>query len=182
MLKIKGLTILFCVFFLMSTFSAISAKYKHFYHEVSEHFRNACLINEFSKSKYINYFENIGANVQFPKKKNIPFSMYVSIEDKDLISTFYDSPAKCCISVINVESEQFVGWMMEFLPLAEPVGAKVNSEKSIMVFKPRYTNRSLTIDSYNTSKGRVINLCRTDNSNALQIYSKYLNNIAPSNR
>jgi hypothetical protein len=172
MSKIKAPGSFLCIFFILSTYSAHSQNYKHFYHEASEHFKNACLLNEYSEVRYIKYFKSVGANVEYVNKTKIPFDIYASIEDKGFVSTFFREPSKCCISAINIEPGQFVSWMMKLLPLTDPVKVKVNSKKMLILFKPKYSNRLLTIDADKNQQtnNQTVNLCRTDNSNALKIY------------
>ena len=163
---------------ILCAFNAHSVQYDNFLHETADHFKHACLDNEFSQASFEAYYRKTGATVRSYSSGDFIAS---ATNPKGFLGTLYRKPFyKCCASVWNrpgdavnhVGLESFVYWMMQYLPLGEPRLA-TEGQKKLVLFKPRYGNRLLSIDRDKGAKGEALNLCRSEYAGAEAEYYKH---------
>jgi hypothetical protein len=124
------------------------------------------------------YYATVGANVQDANNQNLPFAVGTILPGKEFIGTYYRKPVKCCVSMLNADRSKFTSELTRRLNLRGGRAVQIASKKNMIIFKPAYANRLISIDGNSPDKGGqnvVANICQTDFPRAEAEYQRYAN-------
>ncbi len=141
--------------------------------KVTKLFESACPAS-LSERTFRDYYTVVGAKVQDANNSNLPFAVVAVLPGGVLLGTYYRKPAKCCVSMFNVDPQTFAAEMARRLNLQGGKVVQRNSKKNLLIFKPVYANRIISIDSEG-DKIVLANICQSEMPGAETKYQSIAN-------